>query len=107
MEIDYVRLFQGIFMILGTLSYSLIIPFILKGIDRENLNKIKDVADILVKSTEQLMFKSKGMEKKDFVLKRLQEAFPHTKYSNLEKIVESAVFEMNNVIGKINENSLN
>lgn len=107
MELDYVRIFQGVMIILCSIAYSLIIPMFAKFVGVENFNKLRRTAEILVRSTEQIMGESTGKDKKEFVLEKLQHTFPKMKREELEEMLETAVFEMNNLKNKIDENSLN
>lgn len=101
MNFDYVTLFQGIFLIISAVVCSCLVPLAIKALGREKFNTIVSVAKVLTKAVEQTMGSGTGMAKKNEVLQRLQKMFPKVPYKDLESIMESAVYELNNIAKEI------
>ena len=102
MQLDYVKLIQGIALIISTTCCGFLIPLLVKSLGRERFNNMVKICGILVKSAEQVMKNSVGIEKKDFVLKQLKKQFPNMKHKDLENILESCVYELKSIQNNVN-----
>ena len=85
--------------IISTLITKYLIPFIKEKISTEQFNRMKKWVEVAVKAAEQTITdKGMGEAKKAEVLKFLNEKGFTVDFEELDKLIEAAVFEINNGI---------
>lgn len=95
MTIDLTSIVEAVAALIAAIITGFVIPYLKNKIDAGKLDKIKMWVTVAVEAAEQLYTGSgRGAEKKEFVLRFLNEKGFTIDADSLDKLIEAAVFNL-------------
>lgn len=99
MTYDVTEIIKAIILLVMALLTTFFIPFIKEKLDAEKLNQIRIWVKVAVEAAEQIYTASgHGSEKKQYVLKFLEEKGITFSMDEIDTLIEAAVLEMNKIL---------
>lgn len=93
---DYTEIILGIIGLIVAVLSAFLIPYIKSKYTKEQIDRWENIINIGVAAAEQLYNSNQGKEKKEYVLKYLQENGVNLDMATIENMIEASVLRLHN-----------
>ena len=93
---DYTEIILGIIGLIVAVLSAFLIPYIKSKYTKEQIDRWENIINIGVAAAEQLYNSNQGKEKKEYVLKYLQENGVNLDMATIENMIEASVLLLHN-----------